>query len=139
MVAERCRRYKHSLHHHDRALIRQCLQEMRDCLPSQLEDFVEFIDGITLAAAVSERVLGVSFNPSLYDPQLLASDIVAEMLHAQISPDLTPTASRHGGGGGPRQHDLDVTPDQQAWWHPPDGSHQIRTVCRLPLSSRVYQ
>eukprot|EP00873_Tetraselmis_striata_P027484 jgi/Tetstr1/447748/TSEL_035081.t1 len=58
-------RYTYALHHHAWALLKHCMQHkggywLRNCLPS----FAEAVDATVLVAV--ERVLGVSYDPSMY-------------------------------------------------------------------------
>eukprot|EP00873_Tetraselmis_striata_P013179 jgi/Tetstr1/433443/TSEL_022717.t1 len=87
------RRYTHALHHHAWAMLKHCMQHeaeywLRNCLPSEVEAFAEAVDATVLAAV--ERVLGVSFDPSMYgtDTNLVVTDFLAELLH-----DLDPMAA----------------------------------------------
>eukprot|EP00873_Tetraselmis_striata_P036065 jgi/Tetstr1/456329/TSEL_004109.t1 len=81
------RRYTHALHHHAWVLLKHCMQHkagywLRNCLPSEVEAFVEAVDATVLAAV--ERVLGVSFDPSTYgstDTNPVVTDFLAELLH----------------------------------------------------------
>eukprot|EP00873_Tetraselmis_striata_P001906 jgi/Tetstr1/422170/TSEL_013023.t1 len=86
LSAKPSRRYTHALHHHAWALLKHCMQHkagywLRNCLPSEVEAFAEAVDATILAAV--ERVLGVSFDPSMYgtDTNPVVTDFLAELLH----------------------------------------------------------
>eukprot|EP00873_Tetraselmis_striata_P014040 jgi/Tetstr1/434304/TSEL_023410.t1 len=86
LSAKPIRRYTHALHHHACAVLKHCMQHkagcwLRNCLPSEVEAFVEAVDAAVLTAV--ERVLGVSFDPSTYitDTNPVVADTLAELLH----------------------------------------------------------
>eukprot|EP00873_Tetraselmis_striata_P021166 jgi/Tetstr1/441430/TSEL_029676.t1 len=86
LSAKPSRRYTHALHHHAWALLKHCMQHkagywLRNCLPSEVEAFAEAVDATILAAV--ERVLGVSFDPSMYgiDTNPVVTDFLAKLLH----------------------------------------------------------
>eukprot|EP00873_Tetraselmis_striata_P013997 jgi/Tetstr1/434261/TSEL_023368.t1 len=61
---------------------------LRNCPPSEVEAFAEAVDTTVLTAV--ERMLGVSFDPSMYgtDTNPVVTDFLAELLH---DPDPTAT------------------------------------------------
>eukprot|EP00873_Tetraselmis_striata_P024390 jgi/Tetstr1/444654/TSEL_032502.t1 len=81
------RRYTHALHHLAAwARLKHCMQHkagywLRNCLPSEVEAFAEAVDTTVLAAV--ERVLGVSFDPSMYgtDTNPVVTDFLSDLLH----------------------------------------------------------
>eukprot|EP00873_Tetraselmis_striata_P000150 jgi/Tetstr1/420414/TSEL_011529.t1 len=90
MSAKASRWYTHALHH-AWAMLKHCMQHkagywLRNCLMSEVKAFADAVDATILAAV--DRVLGVSFDPSMYgaDTNPVVTNLMAELLN---NPDST--------------------------------------------------